>query len=90
METFAQVVKHSELERVPILVLANKQDMSTHLHMDDLLEQFRYVLTNDIDDRACRLQPLSALEGDGVEEAISWLVQHMEHNQAIKPKRPVE
>jgi len=90
LETFANVVKHTELEHVPILVLANKQDAEDRLAMNDLLDQFRGVVMNDIEDRACRLQPLSALQGEGVEEAINWLVQHMEYNQTIKPKRPVE
>jgi len=108
----AFISKHESLQDVPVLIVANKQDLNDVAHIDDLLEQMK-PLVMDFGERDCRLQPLSALQGflshltylfiiceltnfsssssiacsSGVEEAINWLVQHMEFNQKRRPKR---
>jgi len=85
----ASVIKHQELQNVPILLLANKQDISGCEPITALLEKLK-PLEVDLGDRVCRVQPLSALEGYGVDEGLGWLVQHMDFNQSKKPKRPAE
>jgi len=89
LESFASVIKHQELQNVPILLLANKQDISGCEPITALLEKLK-PLEVDLGDRVCRVQPLSALEGYGVDEGLGWLVQHMDFNQSKKPKRPAE
>ena len=56
----------------PLLVLANKCDVDTALHGDEVTEQLglRTVIS-----RPCRVQAASALTGDGLKEGLEWLVQ---------------
>jgi signal recognition particle receptor subunit beta len=59
---------------VPILVLANKQDAKGALKEEQISTQYSL---HEIRDHSWRLQPCSALERTGVEEALDWLTDEL-------------
>jgi signal recognition particle receptor subunit beta len=59
---------------VPILVLANKQDVKGALKEEQITNQYSL---HEIKDHSWRLQGCSALEGTGVNEALDWLTDEL-------------
>jgi ADP-ribosylation factor-like protein 3 len=59
---------------VPVLVLANKQDLITALSADDIAESLNLFL---IRDRPWQIQGCSAKEGTGLQEGMEWLVRQV-------------
>lgn len=76
---FSHVLQSSDLQNVPLLVLFNKQDSQNALSVEDIKDTFKDV-TPYIGRRDCTVQPVSALEGDGVENGIDWLVRCVKRN----------
>eukprot|EP00808_Paulinella_micropora_P028122 g61791.t1 len=75
------LLKHSDLTDAPLLVLANKQDLS-----DVSSKQLLTSLSLDVKQkwlqgpggkRLFALLPVSALTGRGVEDAVDWLLEHL-------------
>ena len=59
---------------MPILVLANKQDVKGSLKDEQITAQYSL---HEIRDHSWRLQACSALEGTGVNEALDWLTDEL-------------
>ena len=56
---------------IPILVLANKQDLATVMSHTDVRSD---LMTKDfLLGRTCEVFPVSGLNGDGLKEGIDWL-----------------
>ena len=62
------VLDTPELARVPLVVLANKQDLAGARGADTLHTQLV------IAERAWKIVPCTATTGDGVQEALTWLL----------------
>lgn len=58
------------LKGVPVLILANKQDLSTALTVDEITDKLKL---NTIRDRQWHVQACSATKGDGLYEGLDWL-----------------
>lgn len=69
---------------VPILMLANKQDLEDRLEVQDIKEIFNKVAEH-LNARDSRVLPVSGLKGDGVQDAIDWLVLRLERNKQNRP-----
>ncbi|XP_063677130.1 ADP-ribosylation factor K-like [Bolinopsis microptera] len=67
------VLKAEELRIVPILVLANKQDMVT-VGTQDLVEMFDL---SHISDRPFKVFKCSIKNNEGIEEAMKWLLRSL-------------
>eukprot|EP01113_Clastostelium_recurvatum_P035029 TRINITY_DN4829_c0_g1_i1.p1 TRINITY_DN4829_c0_g1~~TRINITY_DN4829_c0_g1_i1.p1 ORF type:complete len:199 (+),score=34.53 TRINITY_DN4829_c0_g1_i1:61-597(+) len=65
-----EVVSEEQLQRVAILVFANKQDLDTAMPCDQLVEKLEL---NKIKDRLWHIQPCSATTGRGVDDGMKWL-----------------
>ncbi len=67
-------VQEEKMQGVPVLVLANKQDLLNALPADDIAEALNLFL---IRDRPWQIQGCSAKDGSGLQEGMSWLVKQV-------------
>lgn len=79
-----EVVKNEEVEGVPVLVLANKQDREESIEIAKVKEVVLGVLVG-LGARDSRVLPVSALEGRGVREAVEWLQSRVKWNREARP-----
>ena len=61
-----------------ILVLANKQDIPDCLSLSAVTEGLQLA---EIKDHEWSILPSCSLTGQGLEEAVAWLVQHLDSNK---------
>uniref|UniRef100_A0ABI7WU42 ARF related protein 1 n=1 Tax=Felis catus TaxID=9685 RepID=A0ABI7WU42_FELCA len=83
---FEKMVTSEALDGVPILVLANKQDVETCLSIPDIKTAFSDC-TSKIGRRDCLTQACSALTGKGVREGIEWMVKCVVRNVHRPPRQ---
>lgn len=67
---FNELLKDEKLKSVPIIVLANKQDLSSSMKASEVAELIGLV---KLKDRDWQIQACSALEGTGLQEAMDWI-----------------
>lgn len=82
--TLDNIVNDEILEGVPILMLANKQDMEDRMEVEDIKEVFNKI-AEKMSARDSRVLPISALEGTGVKEAAEWLIIRLIRNKQYRP-----
>nr|KAF6329570.1 ADP ribosylation factor related protein 1 [Myotis myotis] len=85
-QAFEKMVMSEALDGVPILVLANKQDVETCLSIPDIKTAFSDC-TSKIGRRDCLTQACSALTGKGVREGIEWMVKCVVRNVHRPPRQ---
>ncbi|KAG1469963.1 hypothetical protein G6F56_002955 [Rhizopus delemar] len=83
-DTFEKMITNDAVEGVPVLMLANKQDAEGALRVEEIKEVFNKIAVK-LGARDSRVLPVSALEGNGVEEAIDWLVLRLQRNKINRP-----
>lgn len=83
-ETFESIITNDELEGIPVLMLANKQDSPDALRVEDVKEIFNKIAVH-LGARDSRVLPISALEGKGVKEAVDWLILRLQRNKEARP-----
>lgn len=68
------LVKHPDLVGVPILIMANKQDMRGALGPSDLeaIFAFRTLCSTR---QPYHVAAVSAIKGDGIADGIDWMVE---------------
>nr|VZI45409.1 unnamed protein product [Spirometra erinaceieuropaei] len=71
-EELFELLKDEKLKGVPLLVLANKQDLVNAASADGLSEGLGLT---SIRDRKWQIQPCSALSGEGLQNGMEWLMQ---------------
>ncbi|XP_058418248.1 ADP-ribosylation factor-related protein 1 isoform X1 [Diceros bicornis minor] len=81
-----KMVTSEALDGVPILVLANKQDVEACLCIPDIKTAFSDC-TSKIGRRDCLTQACSALTGKGVREGIEWMVKCVVRNVHRPPRQ---
>ena len=84
--SFDQMIANENLKGVPLLVLANKQDLPDVMGVREVKPIFQ---DNDdkIGHRDCMVIPTSGLTGDGVAEGIDWMVQCIKRNVDVRPPK---
>ncbi|XP_008291583.1 ADP-ribosylation factor-related protein 1 [Stegastes partitus] len=85
-EAFEKMISSEALEGVPLLVLANKQDVPNCLSVPDIKTAFSDCAPK-IGKRDCLVQPCTALTGDGVNEGIEWMVKCVVRNIHRPPRQ---
>uniref|UniRef100_A0A3Q3CWV9 ADP-ribosylation factor related protein 1 n=1 Tax=Haplochromis burtoni TaxID=8153 RepID=A0A3Q3CWV9_HAPBU len=85
-EAFEKMISSEALEGVPLLVLANKQDVPNCLSVPDIKTTFSDCAPK-IGKRDCLVQPCTALTGDGVNEGIEWMVKCVVRNIHRPPRQ---
>ncbi|XP_060598982.1 ADP-ribosylation factor-related protein 1-like [Ruditapes philippinarum] len=83
-EAFDKMIVNETLKTVPLLLLANKQDLQDVVTVGDIKSVFnssRELLGH----RDCRVNGVSALKGDGINEGIEWMVDCIKRNSLVRP-----
>ncbi|CDS06932.1 Putative ADP-ribosylation factor like protein1 [Lichtheimia ramosa] len=83
-DTFERIITNDQVEGVPILMLANKQDVDGALRVEEIKEVFNRIAVK-LGARDSRVLPVSALTGSGVNEAVDWLILRLHRNNMHRP-----
>mmetsp|Transcript_24226 Transcript_24226/g.45972 ORF Transcript_24226/g.45972 Transcript_24226/m.45972 type:complete len:199 (-) Transcript_24226:95-691(-) len=70
--TLIDVVSHEKLEGVPVLCMANKQDLPTALSVEEISSRFDFE--HILGERPFHIHPCSAIKGEGLEPGVRWLL----------------
>ena len=81
---FETLINDDDVEGVPILILANKQDCQNALPIEGIKEIFNPIASK-LNARESQVFAISALKGDGVKPAIDHLMARMQQNIAQRP-----
>ncbi len=73
------VFNNAYLEKVPVLIIANKQDLPDAIQAPMLIQLLGLHL--EMANRTFAVFDCSALTGAGVQEAVTWLVNQLEMNK---------
>lgn len=73
-----KVLRNDDLQGAPLLVLANKQDLSEAVSAEELA---RYLDLKKLDERVTMFEAVSAYDGLGIRESVEWLVEVMERSK---------
>jgi signal recognition particle receptor subunit beta len=74
-EEFQKVCCQEELQEIPILVLANKQDKEDKMTLEEIA---KVLELEDVKDHKINIFPTTATKkekDDGLEDALEWLVE---------------
>uniref|UniRef100_A0A7C9CUX8 Uncharacterized protein n=1 Tax=Opuntia streptacantha TaxID=393608 RepID=A0A7C9CUX8_OPUST len=79
-----KVLRHQDLQGAPLLILANKQDLSTAVSAEEVA---RYLDLKKLDERVYMFEAVSAYDGRGIKESVQWLVDAMETSKKTEMLR---
>ncbi len=68
------LLKEDDLKTVPLLVFANKQDLTFALSAEEVMEKLALGI---IKDRVWQIQACSAVTKEGIQEGMEWLVKNL-------------
>ena len=83
-EAFDKMIVNESLEGVPLLLLANKQDLQEIITTEELKALFKES-SHKLGKRDVKVMGVSALNGDGVNTGIQWLVECIKRNNINRP-----
>uniref|UniRef100_A0A6G3MIW8 ADP-ribosylation factor (Trinotate prediction) n=1 Tax=Henneguya salminicola TaxID=69463 RepID=A0A6G3MIW8_HENSL len=76
-DEFHRVLEDSYMKDALVLVFANKQDLPNALKSSEFAESFKM---NNIKQKKWKVQPTSAVNGDGLYDGLDWLVGEIKKN----------
>jgi len=85
-EAFDRMIRNEQLTSVPLLVLANKQDLADCMGVREVKPIFNQS-AHLIGTRDCMVMPVSALTGEGILEGVKWLVECLKRNSDVRPPK---
>ena len=68
------LLDEERLSHVPLMVMANKQDLINALSEQEISDQLGL---NELRDRVWQILPCSAKTGEGLQEAMEWIVEQI-------------
>jgi len=80
-KVFESIVADHRVEGVPTLVLANKQDAEGSLPVEEIKEMFNKLIVQKLNVSEGVVLPISALQGDGIREAVDWLFIRVQNSR---------
>lgn len=69
------LLSEDELKNVPLLILANKQDLTEAMLVEELTSKLEL---SSIKDRPWTIMPTSAVNGQNIQESFKWLSETVE------------
>ena len=84
VQILKNVLLHQDAD-VPMLLLANKQDVEQALPIHQIKEIVQNPLAEYLDVKEAQTLGISALEGNGVREALTWIVTRIQLNSMSRP-----
>lgn len=85
LKTLESVVQCDLLDGVPMLLLANKQDVEFAMSVENIQKSFNKIAVL-LDAKDSKALPCVATTGAGVKEAVEWLFLRMQRNKDNPPK----
>ncbi|KAK3220761.1 hypothetical protein Dsin_014731 [Dipteronia sinensis] len=79
-----KVLRHEDLQGAPLMILANKQDISDAVSADELAQ---YLDLKKLDERVYMFEAVSAVDGMGIKESVEWLLEVMERSKRTEMLR---
>lgn len=67
-----KILKEKSMQKTPVVVLANKQDLYGAVCVDEVVR--RLGLRN----KKCMVQPTCAIDGSGISQGLDWLAAEMD------------
>jgi len=74
-EELTSLMKETKLAGVPVLVLANKQDLMSAVECGEVFEA---LALDAVEDRNLHILGCSAESGEGLDDALEWIVSAIE------------
>ena len=75
------LLKEDDLKAVPLLVFANKQDLTFALSAEEIMEK---LTLDKITDRVWQIQACSEVTKEGIQDGMEWLVKNMKKSAPKK------
>ena len=72
VDELTQLLAEDDLQKVPLLVFANKQDIESSLQADEVMETLQL---GNIQDREYNIVACSAISKDGLQEGMDWVIE---------------
>ncbi len=72
-----QLLDEEKLENVPVLILANKQDLISAHSPEEVSDGLNL---SSISDRPWNIQPCSAKSGEGLKEGMEWIMSFLDES----------
>ena len=88
-ESFEMMIRHHDLEGVPLLVLANKVDLDGAMSIKEIKAVFNES-AHLLGSRDCKVSSASALTGQHIGDSLKWLSQKVQENTAMRPPKTSE
>ena len=82
-----QLLDEERLSHVPLLVMANKQDLLNALSEEEISAELGLF---ELRDRIWQILPCSAKTGDGLQEAMEWIVEQINTGKEASDHKPSE
>lgn len=73
-----QLLDEEKLADSPLLIMANKQDLVSAMSLEEIDEELKL---SSIRGRTWKILPCSAKTGEGLKEAMEWLVEQVNSSQ---------
>ncbi|KAK2191023.1 hypothetical protein NP493_62g02001 [Ridgeia piscesae] len=83
-EAFNKMITNETLTGVPLLLLANKQDLDGCMSVSDVKGVFRDT-AHKLGRRDHTVMGVSALMGNGMHETINWIMESVKRNELERP-----
>lgn len=81
-KNFDQIISDRRIEGVPVLVLANKMDNEDAMPIESIKESFnKHVALHNVSEAT--VMPISALTGEGVAQAVNWLLIRVQNSRQM-------
>ncbi len=84
-EEFRKVLREEELKEAFVVVLVNKCDIEEHMKKEDVIS--RLELKNVANKRKWLVQEVSGITGDGLSEALEWIINAQEETEKEKEQQ---
>ncbi len=78
-----QLLDEERLSHVPLMVMANKQDLLNALSQDEITIELGL---NELRDRTWQILPCSAKTGEGLQDAMEWIVEQINSTKTEEGK----
>lgn len=72
VDELTQLLAEDDLQKVPLLVFANKQDIESSLQADEVMDTLQL---GNIQDREYNIVACSAISKDGLQEGMDWVIE---------------
>jgi ADP-ribosylation factor related protein 1 len=79
--TFEDLIKHTDLANIPVLIMANKQDLNGACSIEKIEEKFH--VADVLRSRPCQVQLCSAYTREGIEDAMNYLMEKVKSVERI-------